>query len=548
MLLERYAPASFAGQTDFEQNFHIDVPANFNFAFDCVDELARTKPDAPALVWCDYDGNEASYTFAEVAARQDAAARYFASLGLGRGDTVMLMLKRRAQFWFATLGLIKLGAVAIPATHQLTAKDLIYRNNAASIAAIVAVDDADVMNAAEQSLAGSPSLKFLIKTGEDARAGWLNFDGGLAANMRGADLPRVTQNDDDLFIYFTSGTTGPPKMVAHNQIYPLGHIVTARFWQNLHPGSLHLTVADTGWAKASWGKLFGQWLCEAAVFVYDHDYFDVKKLMEVLSRHKVTSFCAPPTIFRYVVRTNLDEYDLSALEWVTTAGEPLNPDVSRRFKEKTGLDIREGYGQTETTPVILTTPYMEPKFGSLGRPNPEYHVKLLDADGAEVPQGENGEISIFATPGKTPGIFTGYYRDPARTAAIWQNNVYHTGDLAFQRPDGYYDFVGRADDVIKVASYRIGPFEVESVLIEHPAVVECAVTGAPDEKRGQTVKASIILAEGYAPGPALAAELQQYVKDNTAPYKYPRIVEFVTELPKTISGKIKRAEIRKESR
>lgn len=545
MLLEHYAKAGFSGQQDFEENFRIDIPDNYNFTIDCVEELARKNPGKTAMVWCDDKGGEARYTFAEMAEKAMAAAQYFTSLGIGRGDGVMLILKRRPQFWFALLALIRIGAVAIPATHQLMAKDILYRNNAAGIKAIITVDDEAVMAEVDGARAESATVEYYLKLGAEKRPGWLNLDEGCATVVPRGNLPRVTQNEDIMLLYFTSGTTGPPKMVAHNQIYPLGHIVTARFWQNLHPGSLHLTVADSGWAKAVWGKIFGQWLCEAAVFVYDHDYFDVKKLLEVVARYKVTSLCAPPTIFRYVVRTELESYDLSALEWVTTAGEPLNPEISRRFKEATGLEIREAYGQTETTPMLLTTPYMQPRHGYLGRPNPTCKILLLDAEEKPVADGVTGEVCIQAQPGHTPGLFVGYYRDEERTRQVWAGGIYHTGDLAIREADGYYQFVGRSDDVIKASSYRIGPFEVESVLMEHPAVLECAVTGVPDAQRGQAVKASIILAQGYEASEALAREIQQFVKDNTAPYKCPRFVEFTKELPKTISGKIKRAEIRK---
>lgn len=546
MLLERYVKADFASQEDFEKNFHITPPENFNFSFDCLDELARAIPNQPALVWCNDKGDEASYTFADMARYADASARYFASLGIGKGDPVMLLLKRRAHYWFAVLGLTKLGAIIIPATHLLSVQDIVYRNNAASTVAIVAVDDDDVLETVDAARAGSPSVRHYIKVGASSPKGWLDYDAGIKQHWQGGALPRVTQNDDDLFIYFTSGTTGPPKMVVHNQVYPLGHIITARFWHNLHPGSLHFTVADSGWAKCSWGKLWGQWLCEAAVFVYDHECFDVNNMLEILGKYPITSFCAPPTIYRYLVRANLEAYDLSSLEWLTTAGEPLNADISRRFKEKTGIDIREGFGQTESCPIVLTTPYMQPRFGYLGRPNPDNHVRLLDHDGNEVPVGDVGEICVCGKRGTIPGLFTGYYKDPESTARAWAGDVYHTGDLATMDADGYYQFVGRDDDVIKASSYRIGPFEVESVLIEHPAVVECAVTGVPDARRGQAVKASIILAPEYIPSDELARELQQHVKDNAAAYKMPRIVEFVTELPKTTSGKIKRAQIRKE--
>jgi acetyl-CoA synthetase len=347
-----------------------------------------------------------------------------------------------------------------------------------------------------------------------------------------------------MLLYFTSGTSGQPKMVTHNYTYPLGHITTARFWQNLHPASLHFTVADSGWAKAVWGKIFGQWLCEAAIFVYDHDNFDARKLLEVISQYKITSFCAPPTIYRYLARAGIKDYDLSALEHLTTAGEPLNPDVSQKFKELTGLDIYEGFGQTETTPVIFTNIYMKPCNGYLGHATPACKVGLLNSENIPVQNGDIGEICVFTKPGETPGIFTGYYKSQTQTENAWENGIYHTGDLAVMDENGYYRFVGRDDDVIKASSYRIGPFEVESVLFEHAAVSECAVTGVPDKQRGQAVKASIVLAKGYAPSDDLVRELQQFVKDNTASYKCPRFIEFVPSLPKTISNKIKRAEIR----
>ncbi len=547
MLLEKYVKTDYNNQEEFEKNFKINIPDNFNFTFDCIDELAKNEPDKIAMVWCNDEGGEARFTFSDMAKQAGAAARYFLSLGISKGDTVMLMLRRRPQFWFTVLGLIKIGAVVIPATHQLTTKDIVYRNNAANIKAIISVDYEEEMIEIENSKDESPSLKHMIKLGEQDRDGWRNYEQEVSKFTNGTDVMRVTKNNDDMLLYFTSGTTGPPKMVVHNHIYPLGHIVTARFWQNLGPESLHLTLADTGWGKAVWGKLFGQWLCEAAVFVYDHKRFGVKKLLEVISRYKITSFCAPPTVYRYIIRAKLDDYDLSSIKWAVTAGEPLNPEVCNIFKEKTGLDIREGYGQTETTPIILTTLYMEPRFGFLGKPNPTYDVLLLDSENKPVADGETGEICIKSKPGQTPGLFSGYFKDPALTEKTWIDDVYHTGDLAVRDVNGYYEFVGRSDDVIKVSSYRIGPFEVESVLMEHPAVVECAVTGVPDPTRGQAVKASVILAEEYTASDNLSRELQHFVKENTAYYKAPRFIEFVDELPKTISGKIRRVEIREKS-
>ena len=546
MLMERYARANFAGQQDFEQNFKIDVPENYNFAFDCIDELAARQPDKTALVWCNDQGAQATYSFSQLAAGMNAAARYFASLGVAKGDRVMLMLKRRAQYWFVFLGLMKLGAVAIPATHQLTKKDIVYRCNAANVAAIVAADDDMLLDSITQALPEAPTVRHLVCL--NARGDWQDLDRGMQAFREGAALPRVTKNNDMMMLYFTSGTTGMPKMVAHNHAYPLAHIATARFWHNLHPGSLHLTVADTGWAKCAWGKMFGQWLCEAAVFVYDHERFNAKELLEVVARHKVTSFCAPPTVYRFLIKEDLSDVDLSHLEYVTTAGEPLNPEVFQQFKDATGLELHECYGQTETTPLVITSPYMRPRPGSLGRPSPAYDLVLLDADGNEVPPGEEGEICVRTGPAGQPGVFMGYQQDDLLNERAWRFGVYHTGDIARLDADGYLWFIGRGDDVIKSSGYRIGPFEVESVLMEHPAVLECAITGIPDAVRGQVVKATVVLAKGFEASKTLMRELQDFVKRNTAPYKYPRVVEFVKTLPKTISGKIQRAVIRENER
>lgn len=546
MIMERYARALFEDYEDFVTNYHIDVPENFNFAYDCVDDLARVSPDKTALVWCNDLGEEASFTFGEMATGSDAAARYFLSLGIQKGDPVMLVLKRRSQFWFAVLGLMKIGAVSIPATHLLTKKDIVYRNNAASTVAIIAVDDEKILRAVEDALPESPTVTQIVKLGT-AEGDWQSFDEGMVQFALGDAPERTSQNSDMMMLYFTSGTTGMPKMVAHDFIYPLGHITTARYWHNLNENSLHLTVADTGWAKAAWGKLFGQWLCEAAVFVYDHDRFNAHDMLEVISRHKVTSFCAPPTVFRLLIKEDLRAFDLSALEYVTTAGEPLNAEVFRQFEKQTGLLIRECYGQTEMTPMVVTTPYTEPRPGSLGKASPAYNLLLLDREDKEVATGEEGEICIATTPGEVPGVFMGYYRDETLTNSVWYNGIYHTGDMAWRDEDDYLWFVGRSDDVIKSSGYRIGPFEVESALMEHPAVLECAITAAPDPDRGQAVKATVILTKGYTASDALKKELQEHVKNITAPYKYPRIVEFVEELPKTISGKIQRVVIREQT-
>ena len=544
MLMENYARATFDSYEDFAQNFSISVPENYNFAFDCVDVLAQKTPDKPALVWCNESGDEKTYSFSELSVLSDGAARFFRSNGIKKGDRVMLILKRRAQYWYIVLGLMKLGAVSIPATHLLTKKDIAYRNEMASIEGIVAVDDEAILSTIEDAQTMFP-VTCLIKLGA-AREGWLGFDDGVAACMAGERPERITENDDMMMLYFTSGTTGLPKMVTHNFIYPLGHIITARFWHDLHPGSLHLTVSDTGWAKASWGKMFGQWLCEAAVFVYDHERFNAVKMLEVICKYKLTSFCAPPTVFRFLVREDLRAYDLSSLESVTTAGEPLNPDIFLEFQRLTGIMIREAYGQTEMTPMALTSPYIEARPGSLGKMSPAYDLCLMDEQGEEVQSGEDGEICIRIQPGEVPGVFMGYYRDPDLTESVWSDGLYHTGDRAKMDEDGYLWFIGRNDDMIKSSGYRIGPFEVESALLEHPAVLECAVTSVPDPLRGQAVKASIILADRYLTAPLndLKKELQDHVKAITAPYKYPRIIDFVTSLPKTISGKIQRVIIR----
>jgi acetyl-CoA synthetase len=453
----------------------------------------------------------------------------------------MLILKRRAQFWFAILGLMKLGAVAIPATHMLTEEDVVYRNNAASVACILCTEEEALELTVERAMGQSPTVRLLMKLG-GPRHGWVSFDDGLAAFADGAAPARATRNEDMMMLYFTSGTTGLPKMVAHNYLYPLGHISTARYWHALHRGSLHLTVADTGWAKAAWGKIFGQWLCEAAIFIYDHDHFDAHRMLQMISHYKVTSFCAPPTVFRVFINMNLSAYDLRALERVTSAGEPLNEEVFERFRSQTGLPIHEAFGQTETTPLVMVDMYSEPRPGSIGKPNPAYNVLLLDADGNEAGPGDEGEICVMARPGEA-GIYMGYYKDDDLTREAWRDGLYHTGDLARRDADGYIWYVGRADDIIKSAGYRIGPFEIESVLIKHPAVLECAVTGIPNALRGQVVKASVILKDGYEPTAKLKRELRRYVKTYASDYKCPRVVEFVNELPKTISGKLRRVAI-----
>ena len=536
----------FTSQEDYIRNFRIRVPADFNFAYDVVDAYAAEEPDKKALLWTDDRGGEIQFTFADMKRETDRTASYFQSLGIGRGDMVMLILKRRYEFWFSILALHKLGAVAIPATHLLTRKDVVYRCNMAGVKAIVAAGEPVITGHIAAAMPESPTTKLLISVGPDVPEGFLDFHEGIRHAAPFVRPQHVNTNDDIMLMYFTSGTTGEPKMVAHDFTYPLGHISTGCFWHNLHEGSLHLTIADTGWAKAAWGKLYGQWLAGANIFVYDHEKFTPADILRKIGQYRITSLCAPPTIYRFLIREDLSKYDLSSLEYCTTAGEALNGAVYDTFKRLTGVRLMEGFGQTETTLTLATFPWMEPKPGSMGVPNPQYEIDLLTPDGRSAEDGEQGQIVIRTDRGKPLGLFKEYYLNDGMTHEVWHDGVYYTGDVAWRDEDGYFWFVGRADDVIKSSGYRIGPFEVESALMTHPAVVECAITGVPDEIRGQVVKATIILGEKYRPraGEELIRELQDHVKRITAPYKYPRIIEFVDELPKTISGKIRRKAIR----
>ena len=530
----------FTSQEDYIRNFRIRVPADFNFAYDVV------EPDKKALLWTDDRGGEIQFTFADMKRETDRTASYFQSLGIGRGDMVMLILKRRYEFWFSILALHKLGAVAIPATHLLTRKDVVYRCNMAGIKAIVAAGEPVITGHIAAAMPESPTTKLLISVGPEVPEGFLDFHEGIRHAAPFVRPQHVNTNDDIMLMYFTSGTTGEPKMVAHDFTYPLGHISTGCFWHNLHEGSLHLTIADTGWAKAAWGKLYGQWLAGANIFVYDHEKFTPADILRKIGQYRITSLCAPPTIYRFLIREDLSKYDLSSLEYCTTAGEALNGAVYDTFKRLTGVRLMEGFGQTETTLTLATFPWMEPKPGSMGVPNPQYDIDLLTPDGRSAEDGEQGQIVIRTDRGKPLGLFKEYYLNDGMMHEVWHDGVYYTGDVAWRDEDGYFWFVGRADDVIKSSGYRIGPFEVESALMTHPAVVECAITGVPDEIRGQVVKATIILGDKYRPraGEELIRELQDHVKQITAPYKYPRIIEFVDELPKTISGKIRRKAIR----
>ena len=536
----------FTSQEDYIRNFRIRVPADFNFAYDVVDAYAAEELDKKALLWTDDRGGEIQFTFADMKRETDRTASYFQSLGIGRGDMVMLILKRRYEFWFSILALHKLGAVAIPATHLLTRKDVVYRCNMAGIKAIVAAGEPVITGHIAAAMPESPTTKLLISVGPEVPEGFLDFHEGIRHAAPFVRPQHVNTNDDIMLMYFTSGTTGEPKMVAHDFTYPLGHISTGCFWHNLHEGSLHLTIADTGWAKAAWGKLYGQWLAGANIFVYDHEKFTPADILRKIGQYRITSLCAPPTIYRFLIREDLSKYDLSSLEYCTTAGEALNGAVYDTFKRLTGVRLMEGFGQTETTLTLATFPWMEPKPGSMGVPNPQYDIDLLTPDGRSAEDGEQGQIVIRTDRGKPLGLFKEYYLNDGMMHEVWHDGVYYTGDVAWRDEDGYFWFVGRADDVIKSSGYRIGPFEVESALMTHPAVVECAITGVPDEIRGQVVKATIILGDKYRPraGEELIRELQDHVKQITAPYKYPRIIEFVDELPKTISGKIRRKAIR----
>ncbi|MBU3807503.1 MAG: AMP-binding protein [Candidatus Phocaeicola faecipullorum] len=548
-MLERFVKQThFTSQEDFIKNFKIEVPENFNFGYDVVDAWAAEEPDKEAILWTNDKGACIHFSYADLKKYTDQTASYFQSLGIGHGDKVMLILKRRYEFWYSIIALHKLGAVVIPATHLLTKKDIVYRCNAASIKMIVMAGEEVITKHVIDAMPDSPTVEKLVSIGPDIPEGFLDFHKGIDNAAPFVRPEHVNTNDDISLMYFTSGTTGEPKMVAHDFTYPLGHIVTGSFWHNLHRDSLHLTIADTGWGKAVWGKLYGQMIAGATVFVYDHEKFTPADILQKIHDYHITSLCAPPTIYRFLIREDLSKYDLSSLEYCTTAGEALNYSVYETFLKITGIRLMEGFGQTETTLTLATFPWMEPKPGSMGVPNPQYEIDLIKPDGRSAEDGEQGQIVVRTNHGKPLGLFKEYYRAPELTKEAWHDGVYYTGDVAWRDEDGYYWFVGRADDVIKSSGYRIGPFEVESALMTHPAVVECAITGVPDEIRGQVVKATIILAKDYKDkaGDALIKELQDHVKRVTAPYKYPRVIEFVDELPKTISGKIRRVEIRQK--
>ena len=552
-MVERFLKQThFESVEDYNKNLEFIIPENFNFAYDVMDVWAEEKPDGLALLWTNDQGDEKRATFSQLKEQTNQAASYLMSLGIGKNDPVMLILKRRYEWWIAMLALHKIGAIVIPATHMLTKHDIVYRNTRASVKAIMCADDTYIMSQIEAAMPESPTVKALIKVGTNegsADTEWHDWDKEWKMAPPFQRPQFVNTNDDTMMMYFTSGTSGEPKMVAHDYLYALGHLTTGVYWHNLHEGSLHITVADTGWGKAAWGKIYGQWIAGATVFVFDHEKFNADTLLRQIEKYKVTSFCAPPTIYRFMIREDLSNYDLSSLEYCCTAGEALNPAVFDKFYEKTGRRIMEGFGQTETTMTLGTFPWMTPKPGSMGIPNAQYDIDLIKADGTPCEDGEKGEIVIRIDGAKKPlGLFKEYYRDPELTNEAWHDGIYHTGDMAWRDEDGYYWFEGRIDDVIKSSGYRIGPFEVESALMTHPAVVECAITGVPDDIRGMVVKATVVLGKEWKDkaGEELIKELQQHVKRETAPYKYPRIIEFVDELPKTISGKIRRVDIRRK--
>ncbi len=529
------------------ENFTIEVPPAFNFGFDVVDEWAAYDSEKRALVWCDDAGEEKIFTFKDISLLSNKAANAFAKMGISKGDIVMCILRRRWEYWVVATALCKLGATIIPASLQLTKKDVVYRANSAGVKAIVCVEDDYVCRQVEEALPDSPTVKDVIVVA-GSREGWKRFDELIADESDEFRRPvgdAGVTSKDIMLIYFTSGTTGNPKAVEHNFAHPLGHIITAKYWQQVQEDKLHMSVTDSGWAKFGWGKIYGQWIAGATIFAYDMEKFVPTKLLQKMQDYKLTTFCAPPTMYRFMLQEDVASYDLSSIENFATAGEPLNAEVTLQWEKITGKKIREGFGQSEGPVLLATFPWIEPRPGSMGKPSPLLNISLLDDEGNAVDEGEEGAICVTRLrEAYPPGLFVGYFGDEDLTKEAVGGDYYNLHDMAWRDSDGYCFFVGRNDDVIKCSGYRIGPFEVESALIEHPAVIECAVTAAPDPIRGKVVKASVILAAGYEPSDELVKELQDHVKHTTAPYKYPRIVEFVEDLPKTIGGKIKRKQIR----
>lgn len=524
------------------KSFKLDLPENFNFSYDVIDELAKNVPDKVAMQWVNEEGEEHIFTYNDLSEKSSQVANMMLAHGVKKGDFVMAVLKRHYEFWFLAYGLMKIGAVLVPATCQLKKKDYVYRFDAASISYIVATAEDDVPNQVDRALEQYSGMKEKFIT-HGAKEGWIDFLSEMDKYPK--TFERIeTHVTESMLMYFSSGTTGYPKMVLHKYSLAAAHIITAKHWHHLDENSLHLTVSETGWAKCAWGKMFGQFICGATTFVYDFDRFIPANVLKVIQDYKLTSFCAPPTMYRFFIKEGLENYDLSSLKYSCIAGEALNPEVFNKWYEYTGLKLMEGFGQTEGAVLVGNLYGMEPKPGSMGKPTPLYNIGIVDSEGKPVKVGETGEIVVYAKRGENPALFKEYYRNPEATDNAWRFGMYHTGDTAYMDDDGYYWYVGRTDDLIKASGYRIGPFEIESILMEHPSVLECAITAADDAIRGKVVKATIVLAKGYTASPELAKELQNYVKQSTAPYKYPRIVEFVDELPKTISGKIRRVEIR----
>ncbi|MDR3173607.1 MAG: AMP-binding protein [Treponema sp.] len=563
-ILSQYCPRiEFESYEDFYENYRCNVPENFNFAYDVVDRWAQIQPDKLALVWTNDGGALKSYTFADIKRWSDKAANALLSLGIQKGDVVMLILKQRPEVWVLMTALAKIGAVCIPGTYQLTRKDISYRCEIAEVKLLITVDDRELLDNIRAALSLREGLPRAAVVGTHVPEGFIDISAEIEKAPAAFTRPRGdrnTRSQDTMLIYFSSGTSGMPKMVLHNHTLPLGHIVTAKYWQCVEDNRIHLTQTDSGWAKFAWGKIYGQWICGAAIGVYDTEKFTPQGMLDALDRIRPATFCAPATIFRFLIKEDLSGRDFSYIKHTSVAGEPLSPEVYYQIKEKMGLEIREGFGQSETSVLAAVFKWLPVKPGSMGKPAPLYGISLLDEDDKACDDGIVGNFSITAAgdpaslAGESggpagnlspPGLFTGYWKDEEITRACWHGGIYRTGDMAWHDGDGYYWFVGRNDDVIKCSGYRIGPFEVESALMEHPSVLECAVTAAPDTMRGQVVKATIVLARGFTPSEELKRELQNHVKRVTAPYKYPRIVDFVEELPKTVSGKIQRNVIRK---
>ncbi|WP_409197638.1 AMP-binding protein [Methanobrevibacter acididurans] len=536
----------FDSYEDFKENFELKIPKNFNFGFDVVDEYAKIDPNKLALVWCD-DNEEKTFTFKQISKLSNQAANFYKNLGIKKGDTVMLTLKNRYEWWINMVALHKLGAIAVPATHMLKLHDIDYRINNAEIKMVVTVEENYLIKDYNKTHEKYDFERVIV--GNKEVPGWYNFNKEIMKMSDEFEKPSgndIVTNDDTMLIYFTSGTSGEPKMVSHTPVYALAHIVTAKYWQDVVEEGLHHTAADTGWGKAVWGNLYGQWIAGTAIFIYDYVRFNGLSLIKKVLDHHVTTFCGPPTIYRFLIKEDLSKYDFSNIKHVTTAGEPLPPEVFKVFKKQTGLSIKEGFGQTETTLGLGTFIWLEPKLGSVGKPSPLYNLDILDKDGQVVDIGSRGELTFCIDQGRPAGLFKEYFKNPEQMKKKNYDGHYHSGDTVWVDEDGYYHFEGRNDDIIKSSGYRIGPYEVESAVISHPSVLECAITGVPHEVRGQVVKATIVLTRGYTPSDELAKEIQNHVKKVTAPYKYPRVIEFVDELPKTISGKIKRNTIRGE--